>query len=178
MKKGKGGENMFKSRYAISLILFLLLIGGGYVQADNTATQDININVEPINELSVDSAGTLNIDVNADTADVSAGDDSFTVIDDSTTMSYTTNENDKVIKAHLEKENSDFDIFLDIIPSANNDDVVPQNNVLLNTNPAPVISEISSSSDSDITIKYEVNINQDISPKQFNNTVIFTLTDE
>ena len=171
---------MFKSRYAASLILFLLLIGGGYVQADNTATQDININVEPINELSVDSAGTLNIDVNADTADVSAGDDSFTVIDDSTTMSYTTNQENMNITAKLDNSFiNNIEIDLKITPESNTEVEYSENSIELSNNTArDIITDINNASDSNMIIEYEITVYPETSDVLEHNTVIFTLTDE
>ncbi len=81
------------------LIIVLLLISFSFViEAGNTATQNINITVSTINEISL-SNNEVNLMVNAP----SSGSNLDKVSDSSTTISYSTNESNQKITAHLDE---------------------------------------------------------------------------
>jgi hypothetical protein len=75
-----------------------MVVSTGAIAGDS-ATQDVGYEVEAINEIAV--TGTPSLTINATNASVSAGDDSFTVTDNSSRYAITTNGSNKKITAAI-----------------------------------------------------------------------------
>ena len=162
--------------WSLVLILIFILINTFIVSASDSATQDISITVEAINEISV-SSGNVDLVINAANANISAGQALFSVSDNSTTMSYTTNESNKKISASLDSKFTDIVLKINVTPNSNNS-VTTHGDVILSIIPTDILTGINNASDADMVTTYTAEIQPTVSPNSVEvHTVTFTLTD-
>ena len=163
-------------KWSLAIILIFIFINTCIVSGSDTTTQDISITVEAINEISV-SSGTVDLVINSTNANVSAGENLFSVSDSSTTMSYTTNESSKKISASLDAEFTDIVLKINVSPN-NNTSVTTHGDVILSIIPTDVLSGINNASDTDMITTYTAEVQPTASPNTGGqHTVTFTLTD-
>ena len=157
----------------ISIIL-LLTVNSVAVGA-NTASQDITVSVEPINEISV--TGTVNLTINTSSAGISAGDGTFTVTDSSSTMSYTTNESSKKITAALDGTFNNITFMVNVTSSS----ATSEGDVPVSVTAVDVVTGLGNASDTGETITYTAEAQPNTAPNADGggetNTITFTLTD-
>ncbi|MFW5976859.1 MAG: hypothetical protein ACOCQS_02820 [Bacillota bacterium] len=159
--------------WKIGLILILIFFNTNMVSGEDSATQDISITVEPINEISV-SSGTVDMVINAANAGVVAGDNLYSVSDSSTTLSYSTNESGKKISAELDSKFDDVMLEVELTSTSGSS----EGKVGLTINPVDVITGIGNTSDKDEIITYTASAVSNTPPTSGEvNTVTFTLTD-
>ncbi|MFW5998878.1 MAG: hypothetical protein ACOC1O_04380 [bacterium] len=161
-------------KWLLFLTFILILFNTNIIFADTTATQDVSITVEPINEISV-SSGTIDLVINADNASVSDG--IYSVSDSNTTLSYTTNESGKKISAELDSKFTNIALKIDVTPNENTS--VSTDEIILSTIANDIITGIDNSSDNEMIITYTAEVQSDVTPDESgeSNTVTFTLTD-
>lgn len=154
--------------FVLTLIFVLAL--NLNLAAANTATQDVTVDVQAINELAV--TGSPSIVINADTAGVSAGDSNFEVADTSSYISFTTNEASKKITAALDAAFSGITLEVTVATDGGSSSGL----VTLSAADANVLS-LGNLAESDNTITYTASCDINKTPASEMHTVTFTLTD-
>ena len=159
-----------KSRKALLVFkLFLILILS--VSATSYAVdQNVEITVNPINELIVS-----NSDVALSINSASAGSDPVAATDTSTTMSYTTNQSDKKITAVL---NNPYSTGLTLEVEVESDSGTSQDPVPLSTTAVDVITDLSNAADAEQQITYTASATVEASSGTQSQIVTFTITDQ
>ena len=125
----------------LTVFLFTMKTGAG-----DTATQNINITVETINEINI-STSDVNLTINAPTA----GSQPSEVSDSSTTLAYSTNETGQKITAQLD---TDLASGLTLFVNATSTSGTSAGDVMLEPLPVNVITGLSNVSESGETITY------------------------
>jgi len=154
------------------LIIVLLLISFSFViEAGNTATQNINITVSTINEISL-SNNEVNLMVNAP----SSGSNLDKVSDSSTTISYSTNESNQKITAHLDEAMAfGLTLMVEVTSTAGNS----TGQVMLEDEAAgavDVVKDISNVSESGETVIYTLIPDMYAQPMTKSYIVTYTIT--
>ncbi len=155
----------------ILLILILFLLISLTVEA---VDQDVTITVDPINEITVSSTTvTLNIDT------ANAGAEPVSVTDESTTMSYTTNQKNKKITASLSglyDEGITLEIEVESLSGTS------QGKVELSTTEKDIITGLSNVADQAQQITYTASATVEARPNSElggqTQAVTFTITDQ
>jgi hypothetical protein len=163
-----GGYLMAKIQSNITLLVLFLLIFVQTVGAGNTATQNINITVSTINEISL-STNDVNLIVNAP----SSGSTLHTVSDSSTTISYSTNETNQKITATLDKN---LPIGLTLLVEATSTSGTSAGQVMLEDRAVDVITGLSNVSESGETITYTLIPDMYAVPTTESYTITYTIT--
>mgnify|MGYP000043469368 FL=1 len=147
----------------ISLLLSTPVVGG------STATQDITITAEPINEVSL-SKTTLSLTITPPTEDLVEEE----VIDSSTTLSYSTNQTNQKITVTVDRT---LPLGLTLLVEATSTGGVSSGAIALDTSANNLITDLSNLSDSGETVTYTLKANKFAEPTASETfTVTYTIT--
>jgi len=159
---------MAKIKSVNILLVLLLLIITQTAGANNTATQNINITVSTINEISL-STNDVNLIVNAP----SGGSTLDKVSDSTTTLSYSTNETNQKITATLDKS---LPIGLTLLVEATSTSGNSEGQVMLEDRAVDVITGLSNVSESGETVTYTLIPDMYAEPTTESYTITYTIT--
>ncbi len=159
---------MAKIKSVNILLVLLLLIITQTAGANNTATQNINITVSTINEISL-STNDVNLIVNAP----SGGSTLDKVSDSTTTLSYSTNETNQKITATLNKS---LPIGLTLLVEATSTSGNSEGQVMLEDRAVDVITGLSNVSESGETVTYTLIPDMYAEPTTESYTITYTIT--
>jgi len=159
---------MAKIKLVNILLVLLLLIITQTAGANNTATQNINITVSTINEISL-STNDVNLIVNAP----SGGSTLDKVSDSTTTLSYSTNETNQKITATLNKS---LPIGLTLLVEATSTSGNSEGQVMLEDRAVDVITGLSNVSESGETVTYTLIPDMYAEPTTESYTITYTIT--
>jgi len=159
---------MAKIKSVNILLVLLLLIITQTAGANNTATQNINITVSTINEISL-STNDVNLIVNAP----SGGSSLDKVSDSTTTLSYSTNETNQKITATLNKS---LPIGLTLLVEATSTSGNSEGQVMLEDRAVDVITGLSNVSESGETVTYTLIPDMYAVPTTESYTITYTIT--
>ena len=164
---------MLKNLFNILIIVLLLISFSFVIEAGNTATQNINITVSTINEISL-SNNEVNLMVNAP----SSGSNLDKVSDSSTTISYSTNESNQKITAHLDEAMAPgLTLMVEVNSTAGNS----MGQVMLEDEAAgavDVVKDISNVSESGETVIYTLIPDMYAQPMTKSYIVTYTITSD
>lgn len=161
---------MLKNLLSILIIVLLLISFTHIIEAGNTTTQNINITVSTINEISI-SDNEVDLLVNAP----SSGSTLDKVSDSSTTIAYSTNETDQKITAQLDEAMPPgLTLMVEVTSTAGNS--VGQ--VMLEDTSKDVINGLSNVSESGETVTYTLIPDMYAEPLTKSFTVTYTITSD
>ncbi|SRR6056297_2565425 len=160
--------HLLKKLLNILIITLLLVSFNQFVLAGNTATQNINITVSNINELSL-SNNEVNLLVNAP----SSGSSLDKVSDSTTTISYSTNETNQKITAKLDKAMADgLTLLVEVASTSGNS----MGQVMLEDLAVDVVTGLSNVSESGETVTYTLVPDMFAVPSTETYTITYTIT--
>jgi len=159
---------MLKNLLNILIIVLLLISFSPVIAAGNTATQNINITVSTINEISL-SNNEVNLMVNAP----SSGSTLDKVSDSSTTISYSTNETNQRITAQLDAPMATGLTLMVEVTSTSGNSV---GQIMLEDSAKNVVTDLSNVSESGETVTYTLIPDMYAEPMTNSYTVTYTIT--
>jgi len=160
--------HLLKKLLNILIITLLLVSFNQFVLAGNTATQNINITVSNINELSL-SNNEVNLLVNAP----SSGSSLDKVSDSTTTISYSTNETNQKITAKLDRAMADgLTLLVEVASTSGNS----MGQVMLEDLAVDVVTGLSNVSESGETVTYTLVPDMFAVPSTETYTITYTIT--
>ncbi|MCF8001045.1 MAG: hypothetical protein K9K76_04215 [Halanaerobiales bacterium] len=158
-----------KKIHLIILLILINLVVAPTAVAGNTATQDITITAEPINEVSL-SKTTLSLTITPPIEDLVEEE----VIDSSTTLSYSTNQTNQKITVKVDRT---LPVGLTLLVEATSTGGTSSGAVALDTSDNNLITGLSNLSDSGETVTYTlkaINFAEPTATETF--TVTYTIT--
>ena len=159
---------MLKNLLNILILILLLVSFNQFVMAGNTASQNINITVSNINEISL-SDNDVNLIVNVP----SSGSTLDKVSDSSTTISYSTNETNQKITAKLDRAMADgLTLLVEVASTSGNS----MGQVMLEDLAVDVVTNLSNVSESGETVTYTLVPDMFAVPSTETYTITYTIT--
>lgn len=159
---------MLKKLTVFLFTLLFIITVPLFVNAGDTATQNLNLIVEAINEISL-SQSSVDLLVTASEAGLMPD----RVIDSTTTMAYSTNETNRKITAQLDKALPN-GIYMLLEVTTN--DATSAGEVSLTSDPVDIITGISNVAESGKTVTYQVNADMNAAPVTDIFEVTYTIT--
>lgn len=159
---------MLKKLTVLLLTVLFIITVPLVINAGDTATQNLNLTVQAINEISL-SQPSVDLIVTASEAGLLPE----KVVDATTTMAYSTNETNRKITAQLDKALPDGIFMLLEVTSTSG---TSAGEVPLTINPVDIITGISNVAESGETVTYQVNADMNAAPVTDTFVVTYTIT--